>query len=129
MLLLTAVWGHAALPCCAEEIGRDIRPSRTEAPFTLPVRAKVVETAADGKGWRASGEIAVSFQQAQAQLVAKATAAGWVHIHTIPLGKDRILEAWTRGGEELTLMVWRIAPGRSGFSYGLSSKVGVNSKR
>jgi len=94
----------------------------------LPVRATVVETAADGKGWHAHGEIRVSFEQAQAQLAAKVVAAGWAHIHTIPLGKDRILEAWTRGNEELTLMVWRIAPGRSGFSYGLSSKIGAGKR-
>ena len=102
--------------------------ARAPAPFVLPVQATVTETAADGKGWQANGEIAVSFEQAQAQLVSKVAAAGWAHIHTIPLGKDRVLEAWTRGTEELTLMVWRIAPGRSGFSYGLSSKAGVNKR-
>ena len=128
LFLLAAAWGHAALPCCAEEAGRTDRPLRTEAPFTLPVRAKVVATAADGKGWTANGEIAVSFEQAKAQFGAKVAAAGWAHVHTIPLGKDRILEAWTRGDEELTLMVWRITPGRSGFSYGLSSKIGVNKR-
>lgn len=95
------------------------------APFTMPVRANVTETSADGKGWKANGEIAVSFEQAQAQFVAKIAAAGWAHLHTISLGRDRVLEAWSRGGEELTMMVWRIAPGKSGFSYGLSLKAGA----
>jgi len=94
------------------------------APFTLPVRAKVTETAADGKGWKANGEIPVSFQQAQAQFTAKLSAAGWAHLHTIRLGPGRVLEAWSGATEELTLMVWRIGPGKSGFSYGLSSKAG-----
>ena len=116
VFLLAAAWGHVALPCFAS------------APFLLPLRAKNVETVADGKGWQTRGEIAVSFEQAQAQLASKISAAGWAHLHTIPLGKDRILEAWTRGGEELTLMVWRMAPGRSGFSYGLSLKAGAVKK-
>ena len=111
-----------------ERVPPDGGRGATALPFALPVRAKVRETAADGKGWRVSGEIAVSFEQAKVQLGVKVAAAGWAHVHTIPLGKDRILEAWTRGNEELTLMVWRIVPGRSGFSYGLSSKAGVNKR-
>jgi hypothetical protein len=97
---------------------------RAAAPFALPTKAKVSETAAEGGGWTASGEIGVSLKQAQAQFASKAAAAGWTHLHTIPVGRDRTLEAWTRGGKELTLMLWRIGPGKSGFSYGLSSKAG-----
>ena len=103
--------------------------ARAPAPFTLPVRAKIVQAAADGKGWNANGEVSVSFQQARAQFAAKISAAGWGHLHTITLGKDRTLEAWSRENEELTLMIWRIAPGRSGFSYGLSSKAGAGAKK
>jgi len=102
--------------------------ARDSAPFTLPTRAKVVETAADGRGWTASGVIGVSFEQAQAQLSSKVSAAGWTHIHTIALGKDRVLDAWSRGEEELTVMTWRVAPGKSGFSYGVSRKAGGKQK-
>lgn len=91
-------------------------------PFALPPGAKLAAPTADGKGWKASGEIALSFKQAEARLATAVSAAGWAHVHTIKLGKERILEAWSRGAEELTVMVWRIAPGRSGFSYGLSRK-------
>ena len=70
-------------------------------------------------------ELGVSFNQAQAQFAAKVAAAGWAHLHTISLGRDRVLEAWSRGDKELTMMIWRIAPGRSGFSYGLSMKAGA----
>lgn len=89
-------------------------------PFPLPPRAKITTTQPAGKGWRASGVIAVSFQQAQRGLAVKIASAGWQHLHTISLDKDRVLEAWRRGDDELTVMVWRLAPGRSGFSYGLS---------
>ena len=112
----------ALLVGCMAALAVDARESVPPAPFTMPVRAKVTETAADGKGWMASGEIAVSFEQAKAQFGSKIAAAGWTHLHAIALGRNRMLEAWSRGSEELTLMVWRIAPGRSGFSYGLSCK-------
>ena len=93
-----------------------------DSPFVLPLTAKVTETSADGKGWKAGGEVELSFEQAKAQFASRISAAGWSHLHSIPLGRDRVLETWTRRGQELTLMVWRLAPGRSGFSYGLSVK-------
>lgn len=92
-------------------------------PFTLPPGAKVAE-AADAKGWQANGTIGLSFVQAKARLGTVISNAGWSHLHTIELSKDRILEAWSRGAEELTVMIWRISGGRSGFSYGISGKAG-----
>ncbi len=115
----------ALLIACMAALAADARERVPPAPFTMPVRAKVTETAADGKGWKASGEIRVSFEQAKAQFGTKIAAAGWAHLHSISLGRDRMLETWSRGGKELTLMIWRIEPGRSGFSYGLSSKSGT----
>jgi len=75
-----------------------------------------------GVGWPESGEMALSFEQAKIKLGVKAQAEGWRHIHTIQLGKDRVLEAWDRGGEEMTLMVWRIRAGYSGWSRGVTAK-------
>ena len=124
-ILLVAVWGYAALPCYAAVNGQGHRSARVDRPFRMPTLAKITETAADGKGWTASGEIGVSFEQAQAQLAVKASSSGWVHVHTIALGKDRVLDAWSRGERELTVMAWRIAPGKSGFSYGVSAKAGA----
>ena len=92
----------------------------TAAPFVMPSAATVSETAADGKGWQVSGTLSISYVQAQARLTTSIAAAGWSHLHTINLGKDRQLDAWSRGSEGLTLLVWRIAPGKSGFSYGVS---------
>ena len=90
-------------------------------PFALPPSAKMT-SASGARGWQASGTIGLSFTQAKARLATAIAAAGWTHLHSIALGKDRMLDAWSRGGEELTLMVWRLAPGKSGFSYGLSKK-------
>lgn len=96
------------------------------APFALPLAATLAEGDAKAGGWKASGTVAVSFRQARAQFAVKIAAAGWTHMHTINLGKDRTVEAWQRGGEELTLMIWALGPGKSGFSYGVSKKAGAN---
>ena len=95
------------------------------APFALPIAATLAEGDAKAGGWKASGTIAVSYRQARAQFAVKVAAAGWAHMHTIKLGKDRTVEAWQRGGEELTLMIWAVGPGKSGFSYGVSKKAGA----
>ena len=94
-----------------------------QTPFSLPVSARIDSQNAEAGGWKAVGEMDVSFQQAQAQLASRISAAGWSHMHTIRLDKDRVLDAWRCGGRELTVMVWRISAGRSGFSYGLTSNV------
>ena len=90
-------------------------------PFKLPVRAKVLEEES-AKGWLASGEARLAFEQAKMQFAIRLEAAGWRLRHAIALGEGRELETWTRGQDELTLMLWRISSGRSGFSYGLSRK-------
>lgn len=95
------------------------------APFALPIAATLAEGDAKAGGWKAAGTIAVSYRQARAQFAVKVAAAGWAHMHTIKLGKDRTVEAWQRGGEELTLMIWAVGPGKSGFSYGVSKKAGA----
>lgn len=66
--------------------------------------------------------MALSFAAARKKLAVKLAHRGWHHVHTIELAKDRYLEAWDRGGDELTLMVWRIAAGRTGYSLGITKK-------
>lgn len=75
-------------------------------------------------GWPESGEVALSFVAARKKLAVKLSKRGWRHVHTIELGKDRKLESWDRGGEELTLMTWRIGTGRTGYSLGITKKSG-----
>lgn len=110
-IVLTAVAVAGIFPAAAD-------------PFKLPAGAKVTQ-AQDGKGWLGSGSLPLSFTAAKARLGTAISAAGWAHLHTIELSKDRVLEAWSRRDEELTVMVWRIAAGRSGFSYGISKKAGA----
>ena len=91
------------------------------SPFRLPPSAKVRTTSATG-GWMVGAEMPLSYTQAKAQLASRLAAAGWTHVHTIDLGLERSLETWIRGDDELTIMIWREAPNRSAFSYGISGK-------
>lgn len=112
----------AATILAAVTAAAGVRQTPAVAPFALPPSVTAVVGSADGRGWSASGELKLAFKSAQARLATSIAAGGWSHVHTISLGKDRVLDAWSRGEEELTVMVWRISAGKSGFSYGLSAK-------
>ena len=96
----------------------------TAAPFRLPVGARVVSSSPDGRGWGISGELDVPFVQAKSRLLTAAVAAGWSHMHTIPLGRkgERALMAFSRGDTELTVMVTRRGVAKAAFSCGVSAK-------
>lgn len=89
-------------------------------PFRLPVSAEPDASAPSSGGWTSSGTMRVAVDLARRQLAVKLAASGWRHRHTIPLGGDRTVESWTRGKNELTLMTWRIAAGRTGYSFGIT---------
>jgi hypothetical protein len=89
-------------------------------PFRLPVSAEPDSSAPTSGGWTSSGTMRVAVDLARRQLAVKLAASGWRHRHTIPLGGDRTVESWTRGKNELTLMTWRIAAGRTGYSFGIT---------
>ena len=98
------------------------------APFVMPPNA-VVDGVNAERGWRQSGEMTLSYRQTRAQFGAKFSAAGWRHRHSVVLAKDRVVEAWERGDETLTFMVWRQAPDKTGFSWGVSRKAAPTNKK
>lgn len=89
-------------------------------PFNLPVSARSDSSTPVAGGWMSSGTMRVSFGLARRQLAVNISSAGWTHRHSIPMGRDRMVESWVRGGDELTLMTWRIAAGKTGYSYGIT---------
>ena len=92
-------------------------------PFILPIAAKAVEHSRDGKGWLESGVISVPFVQAEASFKAAMAQSGWKYRHAVALGRGNThtLYTWSRGGNELTLMLHRIDVGKTAFSWGLSN--------
>lgn len=91
-------------------------------PFILPVGAKVIDSSKDGKGWQERGEFRVTFVNAQQQFTSACSKNGWKFVHVVPLALSvgHSLYTWKRGSQELTLMLWRIDVGRTGFSWGVS---------
>lgn len=90
--------------------------------FRLPPTAYVAERSKDGKGWLEQGIVSVTFVQAEGQFRSSLARNGWRFLHAIPLAGHggRTLYTWKRGSQELTLMLWRIDVGRTGFSWGVS---------
>ena len=92
--------------------------------FKLPITAKIVETSIDGKGWLEQGAMAVTFVQAEGQFKSAMARDGWAFQHKVPLAglNSRALYTWKRGGRSVTLMLWRIDVGKTGFSWGVADK-------
>lgn len=92
--------------------------------FKLPITAKIVESSIDGKGWLEHGAMAVTFVQAEGQFKSALARDGWAFQHKVPLAglNSRALYTWKRGGRSVTLMLWRIDVGKTGFSWGVTDK-------
>lgn len=99
-------------------------------PFMLPIVANVIEHSKDGKGWRESGVISVTFVQAEASFKAAMAQCGWKYRHAVALGKGNThtLYTWNRGGNELTLMLRRIDVNKTSFSWGLAKTKNKNER-
>ncbi|MBQ7190313.1 MAG: hypothetical protein IJR99_12960 [Kiritimatiellae bacterium] len=97
-------------------------PFASGRPFILPVGAIITDSSETGKGWKERGVFGVTFVNAQKQFQSACLKNGWQFVHTVPLALSggHSLYTWRRGSQELTLMLWRIDVGRTGFSWGVS---------
>ena len=100
------------------------RSAEALALFRMPISAKVTERSADGKGWREQGVLDVTFVQSAGQFKAALAQDGWRFLHAVPVGgaNMRSLYSWKRGNQTVTLMLWRIDVGKTGFSWGVSTE-------
>ncbi|MBO7482297.1 MAG: hypothetical protein J6U17_00225, partial [Kiritimatiellae bacterium] len=74
----------------------------------------------DGRGWSGQGVMSVTLASAEGQMRSALARSGWSFVHRVPLaGSARgSVSAFRRGGEELTLMIWRLDVSKTGFSWG-----------
>ena len=101
-------------------------------PFIMPVAAETLETTKDGKGWQETGVARMTYVQTEGQFKASLAQSGWKYLHSVALSSrnERSLLTWKKGNRELTVMLWRIDVGRTGFSWGVSMpETKVNEKR
>lgn len=92
--------------------------------FKLPLAAKVTESSPKGGTWRENGVIVAPYVHALGQFKSTLARDGWSFVREIALQKPagRSLIVWKRGKTEITLMLWRIKPKETGFSWGVSQK-------
>lgn len=92
-------------------------------PFRLPLASVVTEKSRDGKGWQEQGVVGVTYVQAEGQFKSALARDGWVFLHKVPLAglNSRALYTWKRGASSVTLMLWRIDVGKTGFSWGVAN--------
>ena len=90
--------------------------------FRLPLAACIVEKSKDGNGWLEQGVVGVTYVQAEGQFKSSLSRDGWVFLHKVPLAgpNERALYSWKRGRLSVTLMLWRIDVGKTGFSWGVA---------
>lgn len=92
--------------------------------FQLPLAAKVTERSPKGDTWRESGVIKAPYVHSVGQFKSALARDGWSFVREIALQKPagRSLIVWKRGKNEITLMLWRIKPRETGFSWGVSQQ-------
>lgn len=87
-------------------------------PLALPLFAKAKVGAKDG--WEYSGEIEANFVSARAKLDAWTQNQGWVPENKITLDASlspKEILTFKRGSDELTMLIWKISGGETGFAY------------
>lgn len=97
-------------------------------PFRLPPSARVTESNLSAGGWLESGVVMLTFVQAEAGFMSEMSRQGWKFVHSTTLNEGltagtsrRRLLVWRLGDCEMTLMLWRIDVGNTGFSWGISN--------
>lgn len=92
--------------------------------FRLPLAAKVTESSPKGGTWRENGVIKAPYVHSVGQFKSALARDGWSFVREIALQKPagRSLIVWKRGKTEITLMLWRIKPRKTGFSWGVSQQ-------
>lgn len=100
----------AAASVCAKDVS-----------LRLPVNAVVVSEDVTGTTWRQNAILRVTYTAAVNQLKAVIGQQGWRLKQELTLGtvaSDRSLLVFARGETDITVMVWKISVGETGFSWG-----------
>lgn len=95
---------------------------KSKVKIKLPISAKVTSRDNSGKGWNENGFMNVTYVLAKKQFATKLRSQNWSLEQYIDMGKkkERCLTVWQKGGQKMTLMIWRVKNGQSAFSWGLN---------
>ena len=84
----------------------------------LPRTAAVLQEDDSGKTWRRSGEMGCAFPLAVTQWDSRLRYQGWKCQDSIPLDEFRSLTVWQKGEHFITVFLWQIRIGHTGFAWG-----------
>ena len=94
------------------------------AGFVLPVERQIENIDSSGKTWQEEGTIPASLTAARQMWEVALRRDGWYFIRNIPLDQvlHKQLDVWGNGNRTLILCVWSIAPGQTGYMWGISKQ-------
>ena len=92
--------------------------------FNLPVERHIEGTDHSGKTWQEEGSMPVSLTAARQMWEVALRREGWFFIRNIPLEpvQHKQLDIWGKDSRTLILCVWEIAPGRTGYMWGIANQ-------
>jgi len=90
----------------------------------LPRSAVVQQEDDSGKTWRQSGEMSCAFPLAVTQWDSRLRYQGWVCQDRIPMDQYRSLSVWQKGEQRITVFLWQIKIGQTGFAWGERASAG-----
>jgi len=94
------------------------------AEFFLPVERHIEESDSSGKTWQEEGFIPISLTAARQMWEVALRREGWFFIRNIPLEpvQKRQLDVWGKDRRTLILCMWEIAPGQTGYKWGITNR-------
>lgn len=92
--------------------------------FSLPVERRIEGSDPSGKTWQEEGSMPISLTAARQMWEVALRREGWFFIRNIPLEtvQHKQLDIWGKDSRTLILCVWEIAPGRTGYMWGIANR-------
>ena len=94
------------------------------AEFVLPVERRIENTDSSGKTWQEIGSVDVSLMPSRQMWELALRRNGWYFVRNIPLDpvSYKQLDVWNKDSRTLIRCLWSIAPGRTGYMWGISKR-------
>ena len=94
------------------------------AEFILPVERQIENTDSSGRSWQEIGSMEVSLMPSRQMWELALRRNGWYFVRNIPLDpvSYKQLDVWSKDSRTLILCLWSIAPGRTGYMWGISKR-------